>query len=441
MNVSVVDLGANQKKLQVAIPAGRVQEEIESKYRDLAKNVRIKGFRPGKVPRSILKSYYGQSIQSETSSQLIQESFPQALRDSNVKPLAEADVDDMRFEDDGGFTYSAIVEVCPPFELEGYKGLEIKRKAITISEEQVDQEIEKVRQRHAQLKTIEDENREIAEGDAAMVDFTPYIGEKVFERGRTTDFMVEVGMNSLHPDFDKNLIGHKAGDSFSFELDYPEDAPTSEIAGKRVRFDLTIKEIKEKELPELNDEFAQQVGQQFDTLDALKQSIREQIQKREENMQTSEIRRQITEQLLQKAQFEISAKVIDREVDRMVEMLQQQFQAQGLKIDASRFDTPEIRAEYRPQADANIRRGLVLQRIAELENVELTEEEMEAVYREVATYARVDVQKIKREYADSSIVEQTRESKLQDKVFQMLEQEAQYTEVSAEEEEKPSEQE
>lgn len=433
MNVSVVDLSANQKKLQVEIPAERVQEEIEGKYRDLAKKVRIKGFRPGKVPRSIIKSYYGQSIENDVSSQFIRETFSEALRRTDLKPLVEADVSESHFADNGSFTYIAVVDVCPPFEVEAYKGLAIRRPEIHIDEAQEKAEMDRLLQQHSQLRTIEEE-RPVQEGDVVLVDLTPLVDGSVFEKGKTDDYMLEVGKKSIHPDFDGHLAGHRVGDRFSFDVDYPEDAPTREIAGKRVTFDVTVKGLKEKIVPELSDEFARTVGS-FETLDELKKSIRDQLLKREEQKVSGEVRRQIVDQLLSKVQIELSSKVIEREVDRLIEGLQHQFESQGLKIDAARFNSPEIRAEYWPQADKSLRRRLILQQIARLENIELSEDESDEIYREVARLFRIDVQTLKTEYTDSIVVEQAMERKLEDKAFQFLEDEAiiQSEDVSPEE--------
>jgi trigger factor len=278
---------------------------------------------------------------------------------------------------------------------------------------------------------IVEEDRPIQEGDVAMVDFTPWVDGVVFERGKTNDFMAEIGKNTLHPDFDGNLVGRRAGESFSFELDYPNDAPTSEIAGKRVKFDVTIKEIKEKDLPELNDEFAKEAGQ-FDTLEALRQSTRERLEKREQDRISMEVQQKIADLLLEKIDIRLSQKVIDREVDRMIEMLTRQFESQGLKIDTSKFNTPEIRADYQPKAEKNLLKSLILEQIAQKENIELTEDELEEIYRQVAMFARMAPQKVKQEYADSPVVAQAKESKIQEKVLKLLEENAVLTEVSDE---------
>lgn len=419
MNVSVIDLSTNQKKLQVEIPALRVQEELDEKYRDLAKNIRMKGFRPGKIPRNIIKSYYGKTVENELSTQFIQETYQDALREANLKPLVEPDVSEVRFEDNGAFTYIAIVDVSPPFELDNYKGIAIHRAPVEIDQGVVDAELERIRQQHSQLRTLEDE-RPIAQGDVVLVDFVPTVDGTVYEKGKANDYMVEIGKQSLHPEFDQHLIGHRSGESVAFELDYAEDAPTREIAGKRVHFDVSIREIKEKLIPELDDEFAKEAGQ-FETLADLRQTVHDRLFERESERLSADVRHQIIDQLVPKASIELSSKVIEREVDRLIGMLRYQFESQGIKIDGSKFDTPEIRAEYRPQAEKNVRWRLICEYIGKRDELDLTEQEIEEVYSEVAQMARMDVASLKRDYADSAMIQQAKEAKLQDKVLRMLE--------------------
>lgn len=428
MNVSVVDLSANQKKVQVQIPAVRVQEELDERYRDLAKRVRIKGFRPGKVPRHIIKSYYGKTVENELSSQFIQETFPDALRETSLKPLVEADVSEVRFEDNGAFTYTALVDVSPPFEIEDYKGLALNRPVVEIDEALADAELERIRQQHAQLRGLETE-RSITDGDVVLVDFVPTVDGNPFEKGKANDYMVEIGKGTIHPEFDRHLIGHRSGESVSFDVDYPDDAPTPEVAGKHVHFDVTIREIKEKITPELNDEFAKEVGQ-FDTLEGLKQTVREQLQKRETEKASAHMRQQVIDQLLAKVDIELSPRVIEREVDRLLGMLHYQFESQGLKVDRGRFNTPEIRGEYRPQAEKNVRWQVICEYLTEREQLGLSDQELEDIYREVARAARIDVETLKRDYADSAIVQQAKDGKLQDKVLRMLEEAAVITETA-----------
>ncbi len=427
LNVSVEDLSLNQKRLHVQIPAHRVQAEIDKRYRDLSKKARIKGFRPGKIPKSILKSYFGKSVEHEVSAQFIEESFPQALKETDIKPLVEGEVDDSKFDDSGALVYTAVVDVCPPFELGPYKGLEITRPAQTVTPEMEQAELERIRQQHATLKLVEPE-RPVQVGDVVLLDLKTTVEGADQPEAKPTDQMVEIGKNTLHPEFDQHLFGRSVGERFQVELDFPEDSPHREMAGKRVRFEGTIREIKEKIVPELNDEFAQEVGQQFETLEALKAEISSQLKSRLKEAASRNVREQLAEKLLQIATFDLSQKVIDREIDRMIDLFLSQFQNQGLKIDRNRFMSPEIRAEYRPQAEKNVRLRLILNAIAKQEDVTLSDADLDEIYRGIARMARMDPETVKRDFADSAILEQAKESKVQDKVYELIEAQANFTE-------------
>jgi trigger factor len=430
MKVSIIDLDPTRKKLHVEIPAQRVKAELDRKYRDLAKQVRIKGFRPGKVPRQILKSYYGKSIENEVSNQFVQDTYPEALKQAQLKPLAEAELDDVRFEDSGTLVYDATVEVRPPFSIEDYKGLELKRRAVEISEEQTQKELELVRDRHAQLKTP-DSDRPIREKDFVVVDFTPFLEGKVFDKGKAVDYMLEVGKKSFHPDFDEHLLGHEAGEILGFDLDYPDNSPTAEVAGKRVHMEVVIKEVKEKILPDLDDDFAKEAGD-YENLEALRSDIRTRLEKVEHNKLEMELRELILGRLTEKVPLELPQKALEREVDQLIDQFRYQFQSQGLNVDPSAFNTPEIRAEYRAQAERNLRSRLILEQIAEQEQMSLGEDELEELYREAGRLLRKDVHSVRTEYADSPLLDQLKQNRLHDKVWKLLIEEAHYTDATPE---------
>ena len=424
INVSLTDISPSQKKIRVEIPGSRVTREFDRKYRDLARKAKIKGFRPGKVPLSIIKSYYGKSVEHEVSTQFIQDTFGDALKEVDLKPLTQADVSESHFEEGGAFSYTALVDICPPFELPDYKGLKVYKPAVDVTDEQIQAELDKLVQGHAQLRAVESE-RPIREGDIAVVDFTPVVDGRVFEKGRTRDFLAEIGEGSIHPDFDKHLVGRKPGETFSFDLDYPEDASTKELAGKKVHFDLTIKELKEKEVPELSDEFAQSLGSgQFETLDALREEFRKKLLERGEQKASQAVRDQVLGKILGKVNFELSPRVIEREADRILQNLRHQFESQGLKLDSGVLDKDEYKIGTRLQAEKDIRTKLVLEKIAEAEAISLDAEEEEQVFRDIAAAYRMDPVKVKTEYGESAIVERERERKLQDKVIKFMESEA-----------------
>ena len=420
LNVSVEDLSPSQKRLHVEIPAKKVQQAIDKRYRDLSAQVRIKGFRPGKVPRSILKSYYGKSIEHDVTSQFIEESFPQALRESDIKPLVEAEVDESKFDESGALVYAAIVEVCPPFDLADYKGLPVQRSEATVTDEMVQAELEQLREQHAELKAIEVE-RGVRYGDVVVIEYRSWPEGTEAATAQPSEQMVEVGKNKLHPDFDEHLVGHFSGDTLTFALDQPEGEGSTSESPMQTRYEVIIREVKEKTVPEANDEFAQTMGS-FETLEDLRKEIATQLRQRLDEQSRGDVRRQIADHLLQRMQFEVPPKAVDKEVEQQLRTLQYQFQSQGLKVDPNMFDTPEIRAEYRPLAERNVRLGLILSRIAEEEGLSLTDGEIEELHRQVARMTRMSIDEVKEKYADSPLVEQAKESQIKEKVFSLIEE-------------------
>jgi trigger factor len=424
MKVSVVDLSPSRKKLQIEIPAQEVQAELEKRYKELARTARIKGFRPGKVPRNVLKNYYGKAIESEVSNHFVNETYPEALRETKLEPLAQAEVDDIDFDDAGALHYTAVIDVAPLFVVEGYQGLEVNRRQVQVSDEQVDQELENLRNSHSELRSV-DADRPIQEGDFVVVSFTPSVDGVVFSRGVAKEQLLEVGKKSVHPDFDGHLIGRRIQERFSFDLDYPVDASTQEIAGKRVRFEVTIQELKEKILPEADDEFAKEV-RSLDTLAELRTSLRQQLEKSEQLKVDQEIRQQLSDKLYDLVPMELPAKAIDVEVDQMLGQLQYQFQSQGLKLDASTFNTPEIRAEYQVQGERNLRLRLILDKIAQQENLALEGSEIDEIYGQFARMARIDVEQVKAEEDKYQMLQQMKQANLHDKVWKLLIEQAQH---------------
>ncbi|MGC8494634.1 MAG: trigger factor [Syntrophobacteraceae bacterium] len=424
INVSLTDISPSQKKLRVEISEARVTRELEKKYRDLAKTAKLKGFRPGKVPLGIIKSYYGKAVQQEVSSQFIKDTFGDALKEADLKPLTPADVSETHFEESGAFSYTAMVDVCPPFELPAYKELKIFKPTEEITDEQIQAELEKLAQSQAQLRSIEEE-RPVRQGDVVSISFTPHVEGQPAEPGKSEDLLVEIGKGDIYPELDEKLVGRKPGESFSFEREYPENAPTPAYAGKTVHFDVDVKEIKEKEVPGLDDEFAQSIGSgQFDTLDALKDKIRENLLDRAKQRTTQIVHDQILSKLVSKTEFEVSPRVIEEEADRIIQNLRFQFESQGLNFDLDAFNKEEYKTGTRLQAEREVRTRLILGKIAETEAVTLDADEEEQIFKDIAAIYRVDVEKVKREFSDSSIVEREKERRIHDKVFTLIENQA-----------------
>jgi len=286
--------------------------------------------------------------------------------------------------------------------------------------------LERTRESHAELRNIE-EDQAAAAGLMAIIDVKPTVDGVVFAKGKADGYLLELGKNNIHPEFDQRLMGHKVGETVEFDLDYPEQQGAPEIAGKRVHFAVAMKELKRKVLPELNDDFAKETGD-FENLDQLRAKVRSDLLEAREHKVKADIHQQMIDQLVERTEFGISPKVIEQEVSRLVAQLQQQFKAQGLNVDTAGFNSPEVRSGYAQQAQRNVRWQLISEGIAEREQIALSAEEQEDIFEQSARMFRVSKEKVKSDYARSQLVEQLQAGKLQEKIFALLDEHAVITE-------------
>ena len=255
MKANVEEISAIKKKVSVEIPEDQVSQEINSFYVDLGKKAKIKGFRPGKVPRNILERYFKDYVKAEVIQKLIQETYPQALSETNLQPVSPPMIDPGEFEGGKSFQYSVVIEVKPDIKLEGYTGLKIEGKKEEVKEEEIEDRLKALQNLHANLKTVS-EVRAIQKGDYVIIDYEASLDGKPLEGGKAVDFTVEVGSGQFIPAFEEKLIGIKPEGESDIEVSFPEDYGYQKWAGKTISFHVKIKEIKEKILPPLDDEFA-----------------------------------------------------------------------------------------------------------------------------------------------------------------------------------------
>lgn len=433
MKVSVSDVNAIQKRVTVELPAEEVKPELDELYRVYAGKVRIKGFRPGKIPRNILKAFYGKFIEDELAQKFIDRTFPEALEQEGVHPLAEADLEDFSYLEDGGFRYVAVVEVAPQFEATGYRGLEIKKPVYgPVTDEDVQKTLEDLRNERAELESVEDGI--VEEGVVVLCDITPYVEGRVDEERVEEDVLIAIGESSIyHPDFPRHLLGAKVGDTVEFTLTYThsDQTPNEEWLGKDITFYVDIKQISKKNLPTIDDDFAKGLG--FENLEELKNALRERIERDQEGKIRALMREQIGKKLLELHDIPVPEKAVHSQTESKIRDLEMQYLRQGIKLDEETFRTPAIRRLLQPEAETTVKLGIVLDRIAEQEGIELTPEEEEEMYRNLAGVLKRELEEVKKQMAGSSLLEKMRTSKIQEKVYELIERNAIIQEVSPEE--------
>jgi trigger factor len=385
VKVNSEELSPTKKRLEVEIPPVLVQEAIESLYRDLNKRVRIKGFRPGRTPRDVLERHYGDYIKEQAISNLIKETYPQAISQESIEPISPPTIDTGNLTLDGPFTYTAVVEVRPRIEVKGYKGLRLTGQKGKVTPKEIAGELERLRQMHAQLKQVEGRDQ-IQKGDMVLLDLQGLLGQKPIRDGKSENYLLEIGSGTMVPGFEEGLIGKKIGTEQEITVDFPPDHPRKDLAGKAVTFRVSIKEIRERVLPPLDDEFAKDVGD-YKGLEELKERIKTDLEKAQEYKLKEELRQAAIGQLLQANPVEIPSYLVERRTAELLEDLK-------LRMAAQRQDLPpeeeqKVRGEYEKAAEREVRASFLLEEIGLQESIEATAEEVEKRLQEMArTYQR-----------------------------------------------------
>jgi trigger factor len=418
MNINVEELSSIKKKVNVEIPGDQVTKEVDSFYKDLGKKAKIKGFRPGKVPRDILERHFRDYVKAEVIQKLIQETYPAALSETNLHPVSDPMIDPGNLESGKSFQYSATVEVKPGIQLGEYLGLNIEGKKEEVKDEEVKDRLKGLQNLHANLKTIQ-EGRPIQNGDFVIVDYEGRMDGKPLEEGKATDFTVEVGSGRFIIAFEEKLIGLRLEEERELEVSFPEDYGYKKWAGKTISFQVKIKEIKEKILPTLDDEFAKDLGD-YSSLEELESKLRQEVEREKKLTLERQLKDQIVDQLLEKNTFEIPASLVEEQTKALVSDTQLRLAAQGIKIETLGVSEEKLHEDYRETATKQVRTFLILERIAGQEGITVADEEVENRLREIAERTRQNLDAVKRYYEKQGLIPEMKAGILNEKVLNLL---------------------
>jgi len=394
MKVDVKNVSTVKKILHVEIPEAEVTGELDKAYRTLQKNVRIKGFRPGKVPRSIIERRFKKDMQNEVSGQLIQDSYVEALRKTELVPLGEPILDRPDLEKGQPYHYSATIEVRPDIQDLDVKGLRLKKNVYEVTDEDVESQLKILQKSQAQLKSIE-QDRPVENGDYVIIDYEGFKDGKPFVPvSKTENFSVEVGSGRILEDFEEQLLGMRSGMSKDILVHFPTDYFNKDLAGLDITFKVALKEIKEEVLPEIDDEFAKDLGE-HETLADLKQTIRKELERRYGAQSERELRRDIVDKLIEQTEFELPEVLVKHELTALVQEAHKALSYRGLSLaDTGRTDE-SLSKEYYPRAERRVREYLLLQKVVEQEGITVTDEMLEDAYNEMAEATNQSVDTIK----------------------------------------------
>jgi trigger factor len=430
MKVNVEEINSVQRQVEVTVPAEQVDKLQDKLYQRLKKQARLKGFRQGKAPRSILERYYGPQVAAETAESLISETYPQALQEAGLEPLARPDFDFLPPKAGEDWTYQVTLDVRPSFELpkEAYTGLELKEPDLKVSDEEVDQRLEELRARQAVLAPLERE-RPAAAGDVAVVDYTSSVEGEPLEGGAADNVEVELGSGQSQEEIEVALLKTKPGDIVEAKVDYPEDVNNPQVAGKTVTFKLIVKDLKQKVLPELDDDFARSVSPEFDSLQALTDRIRQELEKNYQQQKDQALKSQIFEKLQELGEFDLPGSLVEEEMDGMAQNFKERLRQSGMDPDQVGLDDEKIKADFRPQAERKVRAGMVLGQISDQEQVEVAEEDIEAEIQRVAEQVGQPAKVVREMYSKNNMMPQLKAQVLEEKTLQVVKAGANITQV------------
>lgn len=397
MSLQVEKLEKNMAKLTIEVPAEEFDAAIKNAYNKNKNKFSIPGFRKGKAPLAMLEKMYGAGIfYEDAANEVIDASYPKAAEESKEKIVSTPEIKVTQIEKGKAFIYEATVALKPEVTLGEYKGVEVKKAEAVVTDEDVENELTAARKKNGRLIDVED--GAIEDGDNTIIDFTGYIDDKTFDGGAGTDYPLVIGSHSFIEGFEDQLIGKKKGETCDVNVTFPAEYHADELAGKPAKFVVTIKEVKRNELPELNDEFASEVSD-FDTLDEYKADIRKKLQEKKEQDAKVENENNVIEKVVENAQMELPQPMVDTQAREMVENYARRLQSQGLNInDYMKYTgmTPEkLMEQMRPEAEKRIKTRLVLEKVVEVENVEVSDEKLDEQINEIAASYKLEGAKLK----------------------------------------------
>ncbi len=408
---------ANAYELVVSVDGETFEKAINKVYKKEVKKINIQGFRKGKAPRRIIEKMYGTEVFYDDA---MQDCYPEALyaaaEEAGVKIVAVESLEAIEASAEG-FTFKAQVIVEPEMEIDGYKGIEIEKKSTEVTDELIDKEIEQVRERNSRLVTVED--RAAENGDTAVIDFEGFVDGEAFEGGKSEGYNLSLGSGNFIPGFEEQIVGHKAGEEFSIFVNFPEEYQAEELQGKEAEFKIVLHEIKTKELPEVDDEFVQDVSDK-ETLDEYKEELRETVGKRLVDEAEKDVDDKIAEKLMELVQGEIPEAMYENQTNEMIRDFENRLRSQGLDMDTYMrymgMDVNALKGMYRTDAEKRVKLRLALETIAKKENIEVTEADLDEEYGKLAETYKMDVDKVKAAIAADSLSEDVRVQKALDLV-------------------------
>ncbi|MGA9176817.1 MAG: trigger factor [Desulfobacterales bacterium] len=397
MQVTVEDVSSVKKILHIEVPEKIVIRELDNAYKNLKKNAKVKGFRPGKAPRSVLERLYKKDVHGDVSSKLLQDSFVEALKETELNIIGNPKIEPPKLEEKGPYKYDATVEVKPEIDDIDFKGLTLKKALYQVTDEEMEAQLKLLQKNLTQQIPIT-EDRPVQENDSVLIDYEGFKDGMPFpETQKTKNFTMKIGAGAISKTLDEKLIGMKPGENREITVNFPEDHFNDKLANHEITFHVTLHEIREEILPEIDDEFAKKLGQ-YETLDVLKNAITNNLNEGYQKRVEQELNEQIYNDLIEKTEFELPDSMVDYELNNIIDEIEKTLTYYNKTMEEQGLTKEILVEEHRETAEKKVRRHLILGKIIDQENIELSDQQLEDGFAEMAQVVNQPVEAIKNYY-------------------------------------------
>ncbi len=414
MKIQVENIDRVKKKIEVILDEENVHEIENSVYDDLRKKARIKGFRPGKVPRSVLAAYYKDVMDEELKRKIAENTIAAALSEAQVDPVSEPSI--TFYDEKGKFGYTMECEVSPDFDLPEYKGLDVEVESLKISPEDVDKRLDTLKEMHAEVAAKE--SGDAQKGDFVVIKYEGFVDGKPLKDAKNDAYPLDLGSSTLSPEFESAIIGMKVGDEKDVEISFAADYPDKNVASKKAIFKVLLKEVKQKRLPEINDEFAKDLG--FENMDRLREGVSSELKKEKEAERRNKISEKIMDQLLEKVDIPVPARLLEKRLAAMIQEAKSRMKANKLNPEEERNIDNLLRKELEPQAEKGIKAGMLFGRIAKQETLSVEDTDVEERIKKIAEETKRGYDYIRDFYEKHDLLDNLKSSLLEEKTMDLL---------------------
>ena len=422
LSVKVEDISQVKKKMSFAIPWTFVKDELESVYRDIGKKAKIKGFRPGKIPRKMLENYFKADAEGETITNIVNKYYWQELDNRGIVTLSRPEIEQDGLKENTDFLFSASFETEPTFEPQGYQGIELEKTTISISEEDMEKRLQEIRKMFATMQDI-NEDRQAVMGDFLTIDFAGTLDGEALPELKSDNFLLELGSNRFIPGFEEKLVGMKKDETKEINLTFPNDYHEKKMAGKDVAFTVTVKGLKEQKLPEIDENFIKNFDK-YNTLEDLKNDVRKSMEDQCQRQSDADLKDKIIEALLKANEFEAPPSLVERQIFFMMSDTQKRMKSAGMEEKSAMELSFRMHDQFKQEAEKTVKSFLLIKKIAEKEGITVSDEDIDSHFKELAEIHHTDYDVVKSAYDNEERVNSLKSEIVQKKVFDFIEHQA-----------------